>query len=1042
MVNYINIFVVFFGVAFLIALIDKLGRKVSLLITAVALVFNTYLSGYWLLRFIMDSAKPVSIFTAGFAPPFSINLQMGLEEAFILFLINLAGFLTFIFLIDKFNKRSINAVILFLMMLMGINGMILTRDIFNLFVFIEIASIATYGAIVLDENKLSLSAGFKYIMASGLASAFFLIGIIFIYHLTHSLNIDTIIDNGINMNMLGFLALFTLIMPLIIELKPFPANGWALDVYQAASSGIAVIIAVGLSSAFLFSLYKLLPLIPRNFLIFIGVIGLVTFFFSNLIGLKQRNAKRLLGYSSIAQMGLLTGSLAILRYLNIEPKLLMLVVAGFFINHFLAKAGLFWLSGIVNKDKISDWKILKKEHGLLIIFGTFIVALSSFPPFPAFWAKWEMIKILAANNYHIFITIILAGSLFELIYLFRWLGLVVKNKDDVKAFPKSLHKFFAPVILFLILVALSLITPVLFKNFSLKIMLPLYSLLILYVLDFLPGKIKGLIVIAGLSFYFYLIYPGLEHINLFFFIIFILGSAIQIITTLSKKGISEGFYPLLIALILSLGNLIFTKTPIQFFFSWEIMTLTSYFLVLRGQKAKISALKYLIFSTIGAYFVFAGFAYLDLVSFNLTDAFELNSVPLTALILLSLGFLIKSGMLGFHIWMPGAYGEAEDEFSPIISSVLSKTGLFGLVIISAIIIKNIDIQLLGLSNIVGWIAIFTTFFGSLMAVFQEDIKKLLAYSSMGQLGYMILTLATLSHLGWIASFYLAFNHLLFKGLIFIAIAGVISRVKTRNMYEMGGLIKKMPVSFVSVLIGIIALSGVPPLSGFGSKWLIYSALIEKGWYLQAALAFFSSGIAFLYLFRLIHSIFLGQSKPKHSEVREASIFHLIPQIIFIMAIMAISMFPNLITKPLSSITAQFIPSTVAWQNGTLYSSLGYWNGTYVMYITMGIFAIPLVWLILTIGKVQKVKQFNIVFAAERPFKPQTTHFAHNFFAHYRKAFGNLVKPYATTFWKMVSEWTNSLAASFRQIYSGNGQTYILHIVLYFVILYFLIGGKI
>jgi formate hydrogenlyase subunit 3/multisubunit Na+/H+ antiporter MnhD subunit len=144
-----------------------------------------------------------------------------------------------------------------------------------------------------------------------------------------------------------------------------------------------------------------------------------------------------------------------------------------------------------------------------------------------------------------------------------------------------------------------------------------------------------------------------------------------------------------------------------------------------------------------------------------------------------------------------------------------------------------------------------------MAVFQEDIKKLLAYSSMSQVGYIVMTVGLMSHLGWVTAIYLSFNHLFFKALLFLAIAGVISRVKTRNMYEMGGLIKKMPLSFISVLVAIIALSGVPPLSGFGSKWMMYTALIEKGWFYIAGLAFFASTVAFLYCFRLIHTIFLG-----------------------------------------------------------------------------------------------------------------------------------------------------------------------------------------
>jgi NADH:ubiquinone oxidoreductase subunit 5 (subunit L)/multisubunit Na+/H+ antiporter MnhA subunit len=301
----------------------------------------------------------------------------------------------------------------------------------------------------------------------------------------------------------------------------------------------------------------------------------------------------------------------------------------------------------------------------------------------------------------------------------------------------------------------------------------------------------------------------------------------------------------------------------------------------------------------------------------------------------------------------------------------------------------------------------------------------------------VLAFAAMSHLGWTTALYLSITHVLFKAMLFLAVAGVILRTGTRNMYEMGGLIKKMPFSFISVLIAIIALSGVPPLSGFGGKWLLYNVLFEKGWHLQMAVAFFASGVAFLYLFRLIHTIFLGQLKPQHKQLKEAPILLLIPQYVAIMAIMAISMFPNLILKPLSQAVAPFYASSLAWEGLTLKSALGYWNGLAVMNVTMIIFAVPLIWLLLVMRKPQWVRQFNIVYAAERPDRPETTHFAHNFYAHYRKALGFTVEPLATRFWNGVAEWSHSLAATLRVWYTGNGQTYALHIVLFFLVMYWL-----
>ncbi|MBT4576253.1 MAG: hypothetical protein HOB92_07260 [Candidatus Cloacimonetes bacterium] len=112
----------------------------------------------------------------------------------------------------------------------------------------------------------------------------------------------------------------------------------------------------------------------------------------------------------------------------------------------------------------------------------------------------------------------------------------------------------------------------------------------------------------------------------------------------------------------------------------------------------------------------------------------------------------------------------------------------------------------------------------------------------------------------------------------------------------------------------------------------------------------------------------------------------------------------------------------------------------VMMITMGVFVIPLIFLILLNGRMQKVKQFNIVYSAERPESPQTTHFAHNMFSHMYKALGGFTKPRINNFWNSVSEWSNSLAGTFRQVYTGNGQTYLLHIILYIVVLYIFLGA--
>jgi NADH:ubiquinone oxidoreductase subunit 5 (subunit L)/multisubunit Na+/H+ antiporter MnhA subunit len=309
---------------------------------------------------------------------------------------------------------------------------------------------------------------------------------------------------------------------------------------------------------------------------------------------------------------------------------------------------------------------------------------------------------------------------------------------------------------------------------------------------------------------------------------------------------------------------------------------------------------------------------------------------------------------------------------------------------------------------------------------------------MGQLGYIVMGFGLMSGLGWTTGLYLTVLHLMFKGILFLAAAGVIYRTGTRSMYRMGGLIKKMPLSFVTVLIAIIAVSGVPPLAGFGGKWLLYTSLMESGSYVLTGVAFFSGTLAFLYLFRLIHAVFLGQLKVEHREVKEAPAILLLPQLLFMLAIMAVSSFPRLLMEPAQAAAGAAFPAALEWEGFTAVSSLGYFNGPAVMTVTMVVFALILIWLLAVQRRPQSVKQFNIVFAAERPHRPETSHFAHNFFAPYKKALGFLTEPLATRIWGGITEAVASLGGALRRIYTGNGQTYALHILLFVGVLYFLI----
>jgi NADH:ubiquinone oxidoreductase subunit 5 (subunit L)/multisubunit Na+/H+ antiporter MnhA subunit len=223
---------------------------------------------------------------------------------------------------------------------------------------------------------------------------------------------------------------------------------------------------------------------------------------------------------------------------------------------------------------------------------------------------------------------------------------------------------------------------------------------------------------------------------------------------------------------------------------------------------------------------------------------------------------------------------------------------------------------------------------------------------------------------------------------------------------------------------------VPPLSGFGGRWIFYNAIMDTDQRLPMVIIFMAGPVAFLYLFRLIHTIFLGQLKDELRRVKEAPFWSVLPQMIYVALLLAFAVFPGLALRRVDQYMNQYFPNGgLSWDQGNHISShYGYWNPVAIITIVVVIFITLLLWLLFVDRKAQKVKQFNIVFSAERPYRPETTHYAWNFFAPYRKALGFLVKPLATQFWQAVVQVLHVSADLARRFYNGNGQSYALQLL--------------
>jgi formate hydrogenlyase subunit 3/multisubunit Na+/H+ antiporter MnhD subunit len=309
---------------------------------------------------VLSSGTVIEIMTAGALPPVSINLLFGPWEAAVSASATLAAVLVVVAFWPEIKGKYV-PLLLLLIATMGVNGLIQTRDLFNLFVFLEILSVGTYGLLALAASRAGVQAAFKYVTSTMVASALVLLGAILVYESTGHLNIDLLIEAAprLGTSMAG-IALVMVLAGFLIELKPYPSGGWGLDVYETSPPQLAAFLSVVGSAGLIFAIGKLLPLYD-DVLGLLIVTAAITFLASNLAGLRQRNVFRLFGYSSIGQMSLLLLALAVLTELDAQ-EVMPFILFGLFINHLLAKAGLFCLAHVLRAQGTDRRSALRRAR--------------------------------------------------------------------------------------------------------------------------------------------------------------------------------------------------------------------------------------------------------------------------------------------------------------------------------------------------------------------------------------------------------------------------------------------------------------------------------------------------------------------------------------------------------------------------------------------------------------------------------------------------------------------------------------------------------
>ncbi len=342
------------------------------------------------------------------------------------------------------------------------------------------------------------------------------------------------------------------------------------------------------------------------------------------------------------------------------------------------------------------------------------------------------------------------------------------------------------------------------------------------------------------------------------------------------------YYAVFLLCIAGLLGIAITGDAFNTFVFLEISSLSSYILVSLGghRRALMSAFYYLVMGTIGGVFFMlgVGLLYQETGTLNLRDIAERLDPALEArgtvlaLALLVIGISIKLAVFPLHHWLPNAYSFAPPKVSAFLAATATKVSFYLLAMIlftvfgAPFVFEELRLHVLLLP-----LSILAMFLASGAAIFQTDLRRLLAYSSVAQVGYMTLGLSTANVTGLGGGLVHLFNHAVMKGGLFLVVACLLHRVGSVHIDALAGVGRRMPFTAAALVIGGLSLIGVPGTVGFVSKWYLVSGVLERGWTAAAVLILLSSLLALVYVGRVIEVVCFRKPAADHpiDHVREA-----------------------------------------------------------------------------------------------------------------------------------------------------------------------------
>lgn len=381
------------------------------------------------------------------------------------------------------------------------------------------------------------------------------------------------------------------------------------------------------------------------------------------------------------------------------------------------------------------------------------------------------------------------------------------------------------------------------------------------------------------------------------------------------------YFSLILLSAIGMVFVAYSTDLVMLFVAWELMSIPTYVLagyMKKDPSSNEAALKYFLFGALASAIIIYGIS----IAYGLTGSTNIGEVikgfstldpAMTPLALLAVGMFIagfgfKMGLVPFHMWLPDTYEGSPPTITALLAAGTKKAGFAAAlrIIVMGAVALNLDWTLA-----LGIIAVLTMTIGNVAAIMQKNLARMLAYSSIGHAGYILigLSIAPFSSIGIQGSLFHILNHAVMKGAAFIAVAGIVTTLAVTNIDKLKGLARKMPITSLGLVISLLALAGVPPLSGFWSKLILFGAAIDAGpiapwapWLAIAAVL--NSALSLAYYGWIIRKMYFEGENEKRVKEPKSVIAVMIFSIIFIVGI---GVYP----EPIIQFTETAVPSLSA-----------------------------------------------------------------------------------------------------------------------------------